>query len=315
MKHFLPIFMFLVTGLYTFAVDKNPDLNSLTGPIRFDFDDKGLFSKMLLISGSKPSTFNIWPGTAPGEIKELPPEADTTNSDSKKIAGKRLIRLGNVSTPQITIFKPEPAIDTGTSVIIAPGGGFNILAYDLEGTEVAEWLNTIGVTGIVLKYRVPARNVNNRWKSAVQDAQRTVSLVRAEAERIGIEPNKIGLMGFSAGAMSSGLTALLNERQYPPIDGYDQVSFKPDFVGIIYLGSFIHNEPGVEISPDLPPFFMAVAHDDRDRAIASALSSTSNSKRPRFPQNFTSTKVVVMAMAYDLPTNPSLAGIMPWPVG
>ena len=262
--------MFLVTGLSTFSADQNPDLNFLTGPIRFDFDDDALFSKMLLTSGSKPSTFNIWPGTAPGDIKELPPEVDTSNEDSRTVADERVIRLGNVSTPQITVFKPEPAIDTGTSVIIAPGGGFNILAYDLEGTEVAGWLNSIGITGIVLKYRVPARNQNNRWKSAVQDAQRTVSLVRAKAEHIGIEPNKIGLMGFSAGAMSSGLTALLNERQYAPIDGYDQFSFKPDFVGIIYLGYYIHNAPGVDFTPDLPPFFMAVTHDDKDRGIASA---------------------------------------------
>jgi acetyl esterase/lipase len=221
-------------------------------------------------SAAKPQILNIWPGKAPGEIKELQPEADTTGEDGKLVAGKPLIRLGNVSTPQIAIYKPEPAKDTGASVIIAPGGGHYILAYDLEGTEIAEWLNTIGITGIVLKYRVPGRNAELRWKAAVQDAQRSVSLVRARAKEFGINPNKIGLMGFSAGAQTAGLTALLQARQYAPVDGYDQHSFVPDFVGLIYLGRNIHDEAGIRIQEGLPPFFMAVAHDDADRAISSA---------------------------------------------
>lgn len=228
------------------------------------------FDKALINHGHKPVTLNIWPGKAPGEIKVLPPEADTTEPDAKKVAGKRLIRLGNVSTPQIEVFKPDPAIDNGSCIIIAPGGGHHILAYDLEGTEVAEWLNTIGITGIVLKYRVPGRNPEKRWKAAVQDAQRAVSLVRGKAEEIGINPNKIGLMGFSAGAQTAGLTALLLARQYAPVDGYDDISFIPNFVGIIYLGYPMHQEPGVSINADLPPFFFAVTHDDQDRSISSA---------------------------------------------
>ena len=179
--------------------------------LRFEIEP---VDKTLLATPTKPITLNIWPGEAPGEIEKLPPEYDRTDEKGRLVAGKRVIRLTNVSTPQITVYKPDPAIDTGTSVIIAPGGGFNILAMDLEGTEVAEWLTSIGVTGILLKYRVPARNPEQRWKSAVQDAQRAVSLVRAEADRIGIDPNKIGLMGFSAGAMTAGLTTLLESRQY-----------------------------------------------------------------------------------------------------
>ncbi len=224
----------------------------------------------LLATPAKPITLNIWPGPAPGETKPLPAEKDITTDESRKVAGKPVIRITNVATPQITVYKPGPGMDTGASVIIAPGGGHNILAYDLEGTEVAEWLNTMGVTGIVLKYRVPARDKEMRWKSAVQDAQRAVSLVRAEADRIGIDPNKIGLMGFSAGAQTAGLATLFNTRQYMPIDGYDQFSFKPDFVGIIYLGYAIHNEPGIDINANLPPFFMVVTHDDKDRAVTSA---------------------------------------------
>ncbi|MCZ6675592.1 MAG: alpha/beta hydrolase [Verrucomicrobia bacterium] len=242
--------------------------NLLPGEARGD--SEAHIDYILLTTGAKPLTLNIWPGKAPGEIKELPPEADTTKPDGRLVTDRHVIRLGNVSTPQITIFKPDPAIDTGTSVIIAPGGAYNILAYDLEGTEVAEWLNTIGVTGIVLKYRVPKRNPEIRWKAAVQDAQRAMSLVRGRSDEFGVDPEKIGLMGFSAGAQTAGLTALLQARQYPPVDGYDQHSFKPNFVGIIYLGYSIHEEPDVSIEKGLPPFFMAVAYDDKDRSISSA---------------------------------------------
>ncbi len=176
--------------------------------------DKEPVDKTLLATPAKPVTLNIWPAEAPGETGKLPPEYDRTDENGRLVAGKRVIRLTNVSTPQITIYKPEPAMDTGTSVIIAPGGGFNILAIDLEGTEVAEWLTSIGVTGIVLKYRVPARSPDQRWKSAVQDAQRAVSLVRAEADRIGIDPNKIGLMGFSAGVLKYRVPARSPDQRW-----------------------------------------------------------------------------------------------------
>lgn len=249
----------------TFGQD-SPTVN-LDDNLRFEKEPIG---KTLLATPAKPVTLNIWPGEAPGETGKLPPEYDRTDEKGRLVAGRRVIRLTNVSTPQITIYKPEPAMNTGTSVIIAPGGGFNILAMDLEGTEVAEWLTSIGVTGILLKYRVPARNPDQRWKSAVQDAQRAVSLVRAEADRIGIDPNKIGLMGFSAGAMTAGLTTLLESRQYASVDDSDQFSYRPDFVGLIYLGYQIHEASGIDIVDSLPPFFMAVTYDDKDRSIASA---------------------------------------------
>ncbi|MFN6049240.1 MAG: alpha/beta hydrolase, partial [Planctomycetia bacterium] len=175
------------------------------------------------VQAAKPEiTMNIWPAKAPGENKELPPEADITKDTDKLIAGRRIIKLGNVSTPQIAVYRPEKSKDTGASVVICPGGGHNILAYDLEGTEVAEWLNTVGVTGIVLKYRVPARDTNKRWIGAVQDAQRAVSLVRSKAAEWKLDPNRIGICGFSAGGETAGLTSLfLDERQYSPMDNVD----------------------------------------------------------------------------------------------
>ena len=231
-----------------------------------------LLGAQLTTHAANPEAFNLWPGTAPGEVKELPPEGDTTGEDGRKIAGKSIIRLGNVSTPQISIYRPENGKNSDTAVIIAPGGGYNILAYDLEGSEVAEWLNSIGVTAVLFKYRVPRRHPEPhlKWKVGVQDAQRAVSLVRSRADEFGIDPDKIGLMGFSAGAHASGMTTLLNNRQYPWVDGHDQFSYKPNFVGLIYLGYNLHEEPGVEFSPDLPPFFMAVTQDDADRGVLCA---------------------------------------------
>lgn len=219
-----------------------------------------------------PEIMDLWPDKAPGEVNELPAEGDTSEADSRKVAGKKVIRLGNVSTPQIAIYKPESGKNSETCVIVAPGGGYNILAYDLEGTEIVDWLNSVGVTAVLLKYRVPRRHPEEymKHKAGVQDAQRAVSIVRSKADELGINPNKIGLMGFSAGAHASGMTTLLNSRQYPWVDGHDQHSYKPNFVGLIYLGYNLHDEPGIEFTPDLPPFFMAVTQDDKDRGILSA---------------------------------------------
>ena len=211
---------------------------------------------------AEPLTWNLWPGKAPGEVKELSPEFDTTTSAGKLVSGRRVIRLTNVSTPNIAIFRPDPAIDTGTSVVIAPGGGHSILAYDLKGSEVAEWFNSIGVTGIVLKYRVPGRvrNPAKKWLASVQDGQRAMSLVRGRAKEIGINPNKIGIIGFSAGGSPVKYTALTKKRLYDPVDQYDAVSFRPDFAAPIYSGGL---PEGAEITKDCPPFFMVITNDDR----------------------------------------------------
>ena len=215
-----------------------------------------------------PTILNIWPGKPPGETKELPAEVDLTKDTDKLIAGKRIIKLGNVSTPQIAVYKPEKSKDTGASVIICPGGGHHILAYDLEGTEVAEWLNTIGVTGIVLKYRVPFRDPDKRWGAAVADAQRTVSLVRSKAAEWNLDPKRIGICGFSAGGETAGLTSLfLEERQYTAADDVDKVSCKPDFAILIYPGGFdtkgqAQMRESIKVTKDTPPMFLIHAFDD-----------------------------------------------------
>lgn len=226
-------------------------------------------SAATLSQAAEPITWNLWPDKAPGEVNELSPEYDRTKSDDKLVAGRRLIRLTNVSTPQLTVFKPKPEIDTGTSVIIAPGGGHSILAYDLEGTEVAQWFNSIGVTGIVLKYRVPgaARNAEKKWFASAQDGQRAMSMVRARAKEIGIDPGKIGIIGFSAGGSPVKFTSLTTKRLYDPVDEYDAVSFRPAFAAPIYSGGL---PEGTEVTKDCPPFFMVIAHDDKDRSVGMA---------------------------------------------
>ncbi len=224
----------------------------------------------------EPAVYDLWPGKPPGETKDLPPEADQTKPEDRLIAGRRIIKLGNVSTPQIAIYRPPAEIDTGAAVVICPGGGHHILAYDLEGTEVAEWLNSLGVTGIVLKYRVPFRDPNQRWRAAVQDAQRAMSFVRARAVDWRLDPKRIGLLGFSAGGEVTALVSLLDERQYEPVDDVDQASSRPDFGILIYPGGLVDNatqqlREHVRVSKSAPPMFFVHAFDDNVSVLNSLL--------------------------------------------
>ncbi|MCZ6672305.1 MAG: alpha/beta hydrolase [Verrucomicrobia bacterium] len=217
---------------------------------------------LISTQASKPETWNLWPDEAPGERLTLSDEFDRTTPEDKLVAGRRLIRLHNVSVPTVTIYKPAPKLDTGAALVIAPGGGHWILAMDLEGTEIAEWANSIGLTAILLKYRVPggARDPEKKWLSSVQDGQRAMSLVRGRADEIGIDPDRIGIIGFSAGGSPVKYTALTSKRLYKPVDKYDAVSFRPNFAAPIYSGTLPEE---AELSKDCPPFFMVIAHDDR----------------------------------------------------
>lgn len=209
----------------------------------------------------------IWPAQPPGETGTLPQEADTSTADSDKVAGLTVIRLGNVSTPTLTVYPAPAHIATGAAVVICPGGGHRILAMDLEGSEVAAWLNAQGVTAFVLKYRVPAREPGPRWRAAVDDAQRAISLVRSRAASFGIDPARIGILGFSAGGEAAGLTALLPARQYTAVDAVDQVPYRPDFVVLAYAtgmatrdGAGLHEY--IHVTKDTPPMFLVHAQDD-----------------------------------------------------
>jgi acetyl esterase/lipase len=223
-------------------------------------------------SGWPPSaehpTIAVWPGAAPGAPVNPPAEADTTSPKDNLIAGRPLVRLGNVSSPTLTLYAPKGK-NTGAAVVVFPGGGYNILAIDLEGTEVCDWLNSAGVTCFVLKYRVPSTGPFPKSAAALQDAQRVLGLVRQHAADWGVDPNRIGVLGFSAGAhLAAALSTHFNQRLYPPIDAADQASCRPDFAVIVYPGYLALADKNFAPNPDIvptektPPQFIVQAEDD-----------------------------------------------------
>ena len=228
---------------------------------------------LLLVCNSKAAEIlkpvDLWPNGVPGEKGDIGEERDMTKPTENLVAGKRLIRLGNVTKPTITIYKPAADKDTGAAVVVCPGGGYSILALDLEGTEVCEWLNSIGVTGILLKYRVPKRAGLEKHTAPLQDAQRAVGLVRHRAKEFGLDPQRIGILGFSAGGhLAAAASTIYETRGYPVIDDADAVSCRPDFTILIYPAYLSVKEDGDKISPELkltektPPTFMVMAADD-----------------------------------------------------
>ena len=192
------------------------------------------------------------------------------------VAGRRVIRTGNVSTPTMSVYRPAKDKDTGAAVVVFPGGGYNILALDLEGTEICEWLNSIGITAVLVKYRVPARPGRPRWAAPLEDAQRAVGLVRAQAGELGLDPKRIGVMGFSAGGhLAAALSTNYDHRTYATVDARDAVSCRPDFVLLIYPAYLTVREEGDKVSPELkvsketPPTFLVQAEDDGVRVETS----------------------------------------------
>jgi acetyl esterase/lipase len=223
-----------------------------------------------------PLVLDVWPGKAPGEKGKVGEEKVLEAKPGEKLVK----RLTNVSKPTLTIYRPAKDKDTGASVLIAPGGGYNILAWDLEGEEVAAWLNSIGVTGMVLKYRVPRRPGDAKDKPPIgplQDAQRAMSLVRSKAKEMGLDPKRIGMLGFSAGGHLTAATATnFDKRTYDAIDAIDKVSCRPDFAVLIYP-AYLTAKDKDELNPDLPvnaespPMFFAHAGDDKVKAENSVL--------------------------------------------
>ena len=222
---------------------------------------------------AEPLELKLWPGLPPGETG---PVKATDNPPPK--SDRDIERIYLVNDPVITVFRaPEPH-DTGTAVVVCPGGGYRILAHDLEGTEVATWLNSIGVTAVVLKYRVPCRDENKCYGAPLQDAQRALRLTRQNAARWGIDPERIGILGFSAGGHVSILAGTHWDRStYPAVDAADDLSPRPDFLVPIYPAYLTREsdpntlDPLVRITDKTPPTFIAVAQDDGHLARDSAL--------------------------------------------
>jgi acetyl esterase/lipase len=240
-----------------------------------------LMSCTLSTNAATPSgPIELWPQIPPGDtaesMKALGEEKDISKPGEGLVAGKPLIRLGNVTHPTITISKPAPDKDTGAAVLVCPGGAYYILAMDLEGTEVVSWLNSIGVTGILLKYRVPARPNRERYDAALQDAQRAMGLIRQNAKEWGIDPHRIGVMGFSAGGhLSAALSNNYEKRSYPVVDDADQQSCKPDFTLLVYPAYLTVEKEGDRVASELkittqtPPALLIQAEDDPVRVETS----------------------------------------------
>ena len=216
----------------------------------------------------KPVVIDLWPGAAPGEsATPTPPEKDMPLQKE----ARPVRRVANVSKPTLTVFSPPAEKASGAAVVIAPGGGYNILAWDLEGEEVAAWLNTVGVTAFVLKYRVPRRPEDPKDaapKVALIDAQRAIRLVRSRAKEFNVDAAKVGMLGFSAGGNLTALTCTnYDVPEYAAVDAADEVSSRPDFAVLVYPAYLVEPktgqlQPGVTVTARTPPTFLAHAFDD-----------------------------------------------------
>jgi acetyl esterase/lipase len=221
----------------------------------------------------------IWPGAVPDAQPVPGPEA-VSSKPEWKVAGKPFIFVVNVSQPTMTVYSPK-GTNTGAAVVVFPGGGYNALAIDLEGTEICDWLTSRGITAVLLKYRVPTPKVGRYRESlqALQDAQRTLSLVRANASKWHVESRKIGVIGFSAGGhLVAATSTRFDKRSYSPVDATDQVSCRPDFAIALYSGhlapwysddpkAWTNTEklgfnPNITVTSNTPPTFLLQAQND-----------------------------------------------------
>lgn len=220
---------------------------------------------------------NLWPGKIPNALGNSAPESTFIVTD-KLVGGKPWTVVRDVSIPTLTVYKAKQN-PSGTAIIVYPGGGYNLLAIDLEGSEICEWLNTVGITAILVKYRVPTPKAGAYGESlqALQDAQRAISLARSRSKEFEINPRKVGVIGFSAGGhLVAAVSTNFAKRSYPKQDVNDEVSCRPDFAVALYPGHiFSANEgsnpsqqtlpinPNLKVSQATPPTFIVQAQDDK----------------------------------------------------
>ena len=232
----------------------------------------------------------IWPGTAPNALPN--PKPETVGPPPGR---EWWPRANNVSHPTMTVYAPKDH-NTGAAVIVFPGGGYKFLAMDLEGTEVCDWLTSRGITCVLLKYRVP--NSGPTWEdghryypkvqTALQDAQRTIGLVRQQAAQYQINPRKVGVIGFSAGGhLVAAVSTHFARRTYSPVDDADKLSSRPDFAIAIYPGHlWLHEDedqatrnerdlslrPDIPVTSDTPPTFLLQSEDDDVDGVKQSLA-------------------------------------------
>lgn len=264
------LIVILLFGMSFLACNQNkPVKQQEEMQVQFEKEKKPLLT-------NKPTSIPIWSNSIP---------------DQGLITGTENYNEGmvtNVSNPTITIYAPKEN-NSGTAIIVFPGGGYNKLAINLEGAEICEWLASIGVTGILLKYRVPASGPHYDKEChcekdpiqpmALQDAQRTMGLVRARSKEWNINPNQIGVMGFSAGGhLVADISTNYRKRAYPLTDAMDQISCKPNF-GIVFFPGHMtfHTKKRYELNSKLPvdretpPMFILQAGNDSVDSIQNSL--------------------------------------------
>ena len=218
-------------------------------------------SAQAIVADDQPLAIDVWPGVAPGEASPAAAEPDSANPAKTK-------RVTGVTHPTLTIFRPAAEKDAHAAVLVCPGGGYKMLAYDYEGEDVAKWLSSIGVTGVVLKYRVPPHDGVPRWQAPLQDAQRSLSFIRSKAKEWNIDPARIGMLGFSAGGhLTAAASTNYDKRAYDRIDAIDDVSCRPDFGIVIYPGGIVAKgttdiSPEIRVTDKTPPSFIVQAGDD-----------------------------------------------------
>lgn len=203
------------------------------------------------------SLIYLWPKKVPGEKEAKHPAKVTSNNDGD------VIRLTDVTNPTLTIFSPDADKNNHAGIVVCPGGGYQILAINLEGYEIAHWLNTLGFTAFVLQYRVPDKKAG-----ALQDVQRAIRLIRSKASKWNLDPDKLGVMGFSAGgSLSARISTEYDHNWYTPIDKADSLSAQPNFTLLIYP-AYLDKGPQHSLTPELkindqtPPMFIFQTADD-----------------------------------------------------
>jgi acetyl esterase/lipase len=218
----------------------------------------------------------IWPNGAPDMVGVPQPGENLLVADTPDaIGGRTSVGVYDVTAPTMTVYRPKGK-NTGVAMIVFPGGGFHMLAITIEGTEICDWLTARGITCILSKYRVPKTNdywdddlkrqITPKILRALQDAQRTIRLVRARAKELNVDPGKIGVIGFSAGGYLVAQTSNIPTPAYTPVDAVDTVSSRPDFAIALYPGHLCRKgaklDPGIHVTNQTPPTMLIQAWDD-----------------------------------------------------
>ncbi|MEM6572351.1 MAG: alpha/beta hydrolase [Planctomycetota bacterium] len=225
-----------------------------------------------LVAPQEPPRIPLWPNGAPDE-----PAGITERARPAATGADGIVRIRYVDAPTVTVYRAPAETANGCCVVVAPGGGYNILAWNHEGTEVAAWLGSIGVTAVLLEYRVPRRDPAEPHRWPLQDAQRAIRLTRKNAAAWGVDPERVGMLGFSAGGHLTMVTGTHSgEATYERVDDADDLSARPDFLVPIYAAYLADRGDPAKLAPEIrltretPPTFMTVTLDDRTRGADAA---------------------------------------------